>query len=57
MKTGRLHLRLNEELEQEVKKIAMQRGVSLSHLVTLALEAIVEEERRRLANLEDVPQL
>jgi len=46
MKAGRLHVRLDEQLVEDIKGYTRRRGVTLTVLVQQYFLALLEEERR-----------
>lgn len=45
-KDGRLNMRLEVDLLEQIKEIAKRRGVTITHLVDQYLRALVDQESR-----------
>ena len=44
MKTGRIHMRIDEKLLEKTKKVARKRGVTLTQLIEGLLREVVRQE-------------
>ena len=46
MKTGRLHMRVDEKLLEKSRKLAHRKGMTLTHLVEAVLRSALEQDEQ-----------
>lgn len=47
MKTGRIHMRMDERLLERVKKLARKQGLTLTQFVEAAFRSALEQEEKK----------